>query len=582
MSNPGQPIDPVMALAAQQQTAPAPYFPPGDSRNSPAAVSVTPQAIDPVEALASGHVASVSSSSQSPVPTEASGLVPTIVRGITNAATFNLADPLAAAADATIPLDKGSSSAPDWLARFKENLSSQRSATNEGQQAHPYVALGSSVAGGIANPVARALPVAQSLGGAVLQGASLGAGYGAGGAIGNSQDISDALKQTATGAGFGAAAGAGSQALGKLLSGATRSPQAQLLADEGVPLTMGQSLGGTPKTLEDASTHIPMMGNAIKGRQNDSLVGFNRATYNRVLEPLGLSYDKTAPIGNGGIQELDKVIGRAYDKAYNGAAVTNSPGLQQDLQSAIQNAANTLPQDRVNSIQGNITRLLTSKFGQSGQLSNNDLQTAKNWFAEQSRVGPAANMDEKAIGKTYGSVVDALKDEIGANDPTRKDLLNAADNAFMRYVKVSQAASQNNASAREGLFTPSQFGAALRTTEQSTRRMNFAKGIAPMQDLAQAGQAILPSSVPDSGTALRGLLELGAGGAITHEISPEAALGGAGLIGSGTALYSRPGQALARALLHGAPNARRAMGAIPPTMLPGFVAALTASGGSKP
>lgn len=565
MSSQGQ-IDPVVALS-QLQT--------GQQAGQ----------IDPVQALAMGqHVPSPQADAQQQPSawTDPKGYLSAGLRSFTNAAAFNLADPAAAAIGAAMPIKGYTSTKPTYGERYNELLGLSRGDTAAGQQAHPYVSLGASIAGGMVNPVSHSLPGPTSLGGAVAQGAGLGAAYGAGGAVGDSKDMGDALKQTATGAATGGIAGTAAYGLGKLLQGATRSAPAQLLHDEGVPLTPGQSLGGTAQTLEDASTHIPMMGNAIKSRQGDSIVGFNVAGYNRALEPLGIKYASGAPVGNEGLEKVGDIIGKAYDNAYNGAQVTQSPQLTADLGSAISDAGHVLPSSRVSQIQDNIDRFIISKF-QGGQLSNDDLQYAKNWFSEQSRVGPTASKDEQAIGKAYGAVVDAIKDEIGANDPSRKSLLDAADTSFMRFVKLGQAASQNASSAKGGLITPSQLGAALRSTDNSTRRMNFATGTAPMQDLAQAGQQVLPSTVPDSGTAVRGLADLALLGGGGHFVAPEAVLPALGTIGGGTALYSKPGQKLAEALLFGAPGARRAMAAIPKTMLPGILAALQpVTAGNKP
>lgn len=577
-----------MALAAQQQPVAQPYYPAGDSRNGPAVAKIAPPS-DPVEALAAGHSIQANQpaapqSQGSGGLADPSGYASSIIRNAANAATFNLADPAAAAVGAIFPVQGYTSTKPTYGERYDELLKLSRGETAEGQKAHPYVSLASSIGGGMLNPVANAMPIPASLGGAVAQGAALGGAYGAGGAVGNSKDMADALKQTAMAAGTGGAAGGAAYGLGRILSGATRTPEAQLLSDEGVRLTPGQSLGGTVHTLEDATTHIPMLGNAIKGRQSDAIEDFNRAFYNRTLEPLGIQYDPHGPVGNEGIQNVGDAIGHAYDRAYNGAAITNDPALTQSLQTAVTDATHNLAAPRTAQVQANIDRLITTRANANGgQLAGDDLVNAKNWFAEQSRAGPTASLEDRATSQAYGDVLEAIKDGIRRSDPQRGALLDAADNAYARLVPVQQASGLNASSGRGGIFTAAQIGQALRSTDRSTRRGNFARGTRDMQDLAQAGQSVLPSTVPDSGTALRGLLELGAGGAITHEISPEAAMAGAGLIGGGTSLYSRPGQALARALLHGAPASRRAMGAIPPTMLPGFVAALSASGnGGKP
>lgn len=211
MSNPGQPIDPVMALAAQQQPAAQPYYPAGDSRNGPAAATIAPPA-DPVEALAAGHSVQAS---QSPTPqsqgsgglSDPSGYASSIIRNAANAATFNLADPAAAAVGALFPVQGYTSTKPTYGERYDELLKLSRGETAEGQKAHPYVSLASSVAGGVLNPANAAIGAPATLGKALIQGSVMGGAYGAGGAIGNSKDLSDAANQTAVGAGLGAAGG---------------------------------------------------------------------------------------------------------------------------------------------------------------------------------------------------------------------------------------------------------------------------------------------------------------------------------------------------------------------------------------
>ena len=566
-------IDPLDALAAQQ-TAP-----------------VVAGGIDPLDAMAMGKPVPVSA----PIAPAAStgwadpkGYLSSIVRNAANAASFNLADPITAALGAATPVPgwtEPKTPNADWDSfgkRYDKLLAINRANTAAGEKANPVTSLAASIAGGVVNPANYVLPVPPSMGAAALQGAGMGAAYGAGGSMGTAKTPGQALGDVLMGAGTGAIAGPVAYGLGKVLTGATRSPAAQLLTDEGVTLTPGQSLGGTAQTIEDASTHIPMLGNAIKGRQFDAVMDFNKAAYNRVLEPLGVEFDEDAPVGNEGIQKLGGIINDAYSKAYDGAAVKNTDAFQDALSGIKQDAASALPAERASMIGKNIERLITDKMGAGGQLQGDDLQAAKNWFAEQARPSPTASLDDRATAAAATKVVDALKDGIAETDPERGAMLDAADNAYMRYARVAQAAGSNNASAKGGIFTASQLGNALRSMDTSTRRMNFAKGLAPMQDLAQAGQQVLPSTVPDSGTALRGLIELGAGGAITHSIAPEAALPALGAIGAGTALYSKPGQKLAEALLFGAPGARSAMGKIPMTMMPGVLAALGANNANKP
>lgn len=78
-----------------------------------------------------------------------------------------------------------------------------------------------------------------------------------------------------------------------------------------------------------------------------------------------------------------------------------------------------------------------------------------------------------------------------------------------------------------------------------------------MQDLSDAGKAVLPESVPNSGTTDRAkMIELGGAllGGHVAGIPPAALAGTAAAAG----IYTRPGQALARSLLAGSPQTRNA------------------------
>jgi hypothetical protein len=69
----------------------------------------------------------------------------------------------------------------------------------------------------------------------------------------------------------------------------------------------------------------------------------------------------------------------------------------------------------------------------------------------------------------------------------------------------------------------------------------MATGDALMQDIATAGQNVLPNKIPDSGTAGRLGLGILAGGGVGY-LSPIALAGGALAAGA----YTRPGQAVIR------------------------------------
>ena len=147
----------------------------------------------------------------------ATGIPSTIIRNVANAASFNLADPAAAAVGAITPALNGyASTKPTYGERYKQLLGWSRGDTAAGQQANPGTAITSQIAGSMLNPVTRALPLPNSLATAAATGAGLGAAYGAGQSIGTAKDFPTAAAQTAFGAGTGVLAGSAGYGLGLL------------------------------------------------------------------------------------------------------------------------------------------------------------------------------------------------------------------------------------------------------------------------------------------------------------------------------------------------------------------------------
>jgi len=78
----------------------------------------------------------------------------------------------------------------------------------------------------------------------------------------------------------------------------------------------------------------------------------------------------------------------------------------------------------------------------------------------------------------------------------------------------------------------------VRAGDQTTRRRGYAAGNALGQDLADAGRAVLPSKIPDSGTAGRGFIGLALGGGSALAGGPLGMLATAGGLKAAAQLYT--------------------------------------------
>jgi hypothetical protein len=90
-------------------------------------------------------------------PNTNGGILDAFIRGAANGATFQAADALAAAGDATLPLDAWSSQAPTWGQRFDQNMDNQYLRSQSDTAAHPDASGWGQGLGAYSNPAYRFL-----------------------------------------------------------------------------------------------------------------------------------------------------------------------------------------------------------------------------------------------------------------------------------------------------------------------------------------------------------------------------------------------------------------------------------------
>lgn len=144
------------------------------------------------------------------------------------------------------------------------------------------------------------------------------------------------MAQAGSGAAIGAATGGLGNVIGRVLSPNSRD-LVQPLTDAGISPTLGQTLGGFWKTLEDKATSIPILGDAIKMGQSRALDQFNNAIYNKILAPIGQTYD--GPVGQRALGAIRDKLSAAYESTLS--KMVPSP-LTNDFNSGIDNIRSML------------------------------------------------------------------------------------------------------------------------------------------------------------------------------------------------------------------------------------------------
>lgn len=404
--------------------------------------------------------------------------------------------------------------------------------------------------GNVASPanlaIAARAPTALSLGGRVLTGSALGAGSAALNPVTEGEGFaSEKGKQIGLGAAFGGAVSAVTGAIGRAISPkASVNPELALLKDAGVKPTIGQSLGGRWNALEEKLQSLPIMGDAIALARKKSLEGFNSAAINRATGPVGAKVEGT---GSAAVAEAGDLLGKAYDDALGSLKVVKfDQQFATDAKQLKGMAQNLLPEMR-KKFNNTLSNVVGERTSQAGGM------TAETFKKAESEIGKLAasyrssgTASERELGDALTQLQALMKAQVGRNSPEAAAALKAADEGWANLVRVEGASKA--AMNTDGLFTPGQLNQSIRTADKSVRKRAVSRGEALMQDLGSAGQNVLGNKVPNSFTADRAMLGLGALG--SGALSPAIP---AGLL-SGAALYSPQAQGLLRLLVSERPE----------------------------
>lgn len=372
-------------------------------------------------------------------------------------------------------------------------------------------------------------------------------GAASGGVIGAAQSPNN----MGPGALLGAAGGALPGAVPAMAEGAK-----DLLA-RGVRPSLGQSVGGAFNDLEQEAMSVPGIGDAIKAIRRGAVNDLNVTQANAALSHIGESLDPKTPPGRGMIAEVDRKIGGAYDRLLPQVTWQADQQTVPNLTSIIQNA------NLADKQQAQLMNLIKTQLGKAGNnnIMNGDLfkEVDSKFGNEASSYIGAQDPDQAKYGRAVLAVQAELRDTLARSNPQWGDELNKANAAWADASRLRYASGLSG--SKEGVFGPSQLSQGVK--HEALTKGQFAKGQARMQDVSDTAEKVLGNTVPDSGTAGRLMLGLAGpimGAPLATEHLPEAAAKAVWPIVAaniaGAALYTKPAQAGARALLRLAPYVR--------------------------
>jgi hypothetical protein len=496
-----------------------------------------------------GPLGTVAGAAAMAFPRQSAGMVQRAVQPI----TLNAADEIVSSVPAVAAARRGESPRQ----AFTQAQGAQKTKRENFARTNPNLARTADVVGGAAS---MAIPIpavgaANTLKGAVSSGAMLGGAQGfLQGFLG--ADEGQRLEQGAagglTGAAIGgafpfalSAAGNVAQRLRQPAGIAPIDPNVQLLANEGVTLTPGQMRGGVPRSAEEAATSLPFVGNAISDRRREGIETFNRAVANRVLAPVGEKLPDNVRPGSEAVKYAGDLISKGYEDAIPGRAVRLDPAFAEDVAGAFDATIDMTAggRERLDDI---IFQRITSRLPENGVIDGRRYKIIQSDLDRSvERFSKSLDSDDQAMAEALKGIQSALEGAAKRQDPDFADKIQALDRSWAELSRMEVAAGKDN--QLEGVFTPAQYGQAIRAADSRVRKRGVARGEALSQDLAQAALKVLPSKTPNSGTMDRAGWGLAASvpgsilGAVTGGpvLGPLVGIGGtAATLGAASRLYT--------------------------------------------
>lgn len=357
--------------------------------------------------------------------------------------------------------------------------------------------------------IAGTLPTAYLPGGILAQGAASGALL--------SEDPNDPMG-VARDMAIGAAAGKVGE---KVTRGAARvispkvAPVVKRLQARGIPLTPGQIMGAKEtfagravKGIEDKATSIPGVGDAIVSARRRGVEAFNRAAIDEVLSPIGGRLPKAIETGNASVGYAEKALGKAYGQILPQiSAQADEPFAKAMVETG--KLADVMVPERAVQFEKIVTQEMDNAFQGGSTLTGEGFKKLEYRLGAKVRQFISSpDPDQRELGAALREVQSHVRDLAARQNPQQAARLARINEGWAKLTRVQRAAAQG----LEGQFTPGQLRTATRVADTSVRKGASARGDALMQGFAADAQKVLPSSIPDSGTAGRGMMGLALGG----------------------------------------------------------------------
>ena len=279
----------------------------------------------------------------------------------------------------------------------------------------------------------------------------------------------------------------------KVVAGAGRvlnplvSKAEQTMRDLGITPTIGQTLGGQFKSIEEFAQNLPLIGSSIENARQRVLFDFNKGVINKALDKVKDKLPEDV-IGRDAINYASKQVSNQYDDVLSKMSFDLDFATTSNILSALSKKTN-LSQSQRQEVAQTLNDIVLGKF--SGQKM--DGQTFKGIESDlrkkASNYMNSSTASERDIGEALSDVLGVMKKELYFQNPKQTSKLRRIDSAYADLSVINIAAA--NSGAPSGVFTPKQFSTAVRQSDMTRRKSAFAKGKAKSQEISDAAVEVL-------------------------------------------------------------------------------------------
>jgi hypothetical protein len=342
----------------------------------------------------------------------------------------------------------------------------------------------------------------------------------------------------------------------KVVAGAGRvlnplvSKAEQTMRDLGITPTIGQTLGGQFKSIEEFAQNLPLIGSSIENARQRVLFDFNKGVINKALDKVKDKLPEDV-IGRDAIKYASEQISNQYDDVLSKMSFDLDFATTSNILSALSQKTNLSPKQRQEVAQ-TLNDVVLGKF--SGQKI--DGQTFKGIESDlrkkASNYMNSSTASERDVGEALSDVLGVMKKELYFQNPKQTPKLRRIDSAYSDLSVINIAAA--NSGAPSGVFTPKQFSTAVRQADATRRKSAFAKGTAKSQQISDAAVEVLGDQ---SRATLEGRVAASTLGGLGMLSQPQI---GIPLAATVPTMYSESGQAVIDALLRSRPDLMKQAG----------------------